>query len=693
MASSKSLSRARPTIFPTMIKLPQQNWLQLNNSDKFGSLAYTKNINLDEEGYIKLSPRMVKLMDGDIDDDLNLVTAIGKTSSGSWQAAASDKNWKVSLAATGRDLAEDSGTGAPTLTLDSHAVFFKGIWHASTDTAVLSKASPATAATWTSRITGLTTGKNHRLCVFQNRVSLCVANGNVVKQYDSNYANTIDLTIPTDYEIIGLAYNNNRLAVAARLSNDGTNGQDQEAKLFVWDGATTAANAGLSVGSDAVVDLIAYKSSFVILNRAGELLYFNGGGFDRLAAFPFYYMQDTYGDVFDLNALGYAPMVVDGDTILIHIGMELDAFNQKGERRHENTMSGVWCYDPKGGLYHKYAPSYSATYLNFVNGTTGINTTTNIFTVSAGGDALLTIPATGSIARLTDGTVEGLIENMDYYVIKLSSSTFKLATTKENALNGDAIDLTATGTNLYFWMYDLLDYGATYYNIPGAVALTRERTAVYTDVLVAGRLPNTANTNKNYLSVADPYLENRGYFVTPKMFSGEATDTFQKVFFKYRPLKTTDSIVVKYRTEEVLGLPTSSSGDAGTWTSPTEFYVAHDISEAKDYLDAGGSIECEIMAGAGAGQTVQVLSISTDDDATYSVVLEDDVLGAASSLRCEFILTNWTPARTITSADGDYNEVPIGKTGKFLQLKVEMRGSDIAIEELQIVNSTHEKAE
>ena len=41
-----------------MIKLPiNSEWSQTNKSDKFGSLAYTKNINLDEAGYIKLSPR------------------------------------------------------------------------------------------------------------------------------------------------------------------------------------------------------------------------------------------------------------------------------------------------------------------------------------------------------------------------------------------------------------------------------------------------------------------------------------------------------------------------------------------------------------------------------------------------------------------------------------------------------------
>jgi len=42
-----------------MIRLPadtNEKWFQPNNSDKFGSLWYTKNINLDEEGYIKLSP-------------------------------------------------------------------------------------------------------------------------------------------------------------------------------------------------------------------------------------------------------------------------------------------------------------------------------------------------------------------------------------------------------------------------------------------------------------------------------------------------------------------------------------------------------------------------------------------------------------------------------------------------------------
>jgi len=675
-----------------MIKLPQQQWSQQNNSDKFGSLAYTKNINLDEEGYIKLSPRTIKLMDADISGSFGLPMAVGKSGVGGFQvASASTSNYTATFTSQQNQWVADTGTAEPTLGFDSDGIWFNGLWVASSATAVLSKASPTSSATWTSRVSGLTSGYNHALCVFQDRNSLCVANGNVVQQVSAAWADDDaaypDLTLPSDFEVVGMAFNNARMGVITRLNNDGTTGQDQEAKFFLWDGATTGANVGVGVGSDAIVGITSYKSSFVILNRAGELLYWNGGGFDKVAAFPFYFSSDMYNDPFANNNLGKVYMEVDGDIILINIGMELEAINAKEENRRENTMSGVWCFDPKVGLYHRYSPSMSQGYVNYVAGA-DCNASTNTLVASAGAYGLQTIPATGNKARLTSGAIGGLKKNTDYYIIRISTTNFQLAETKEQALAGVAIDLTSFDANNYFWMYNILDFGNTYYESPGATSLIRERNNTYGDILLGARLYDTALSSTDMICVAVPNLENRGYFVTPKGFSGQTTDTTQKLLVKYRPLKDEDAIVVKYRTKDVLGLPVTSSGNQATWTSPTEFYTSQDLSEAKTYIDAGGELEFEAIAGAGAGQTVQVVSIA-ESSGTYAVVLEEDVIGASAGLKSEYIITNWNVGRTITSADGDYNEVPIGKTGKFVQFKVELRGSDVAVEELQIINSTH----
>lgn len=694
------------------IKIPNSTWTQPNNSDKFGSLAYSKNINLDEEGYIKLSPRTIRLMDdARLPAEFGLPLAIGRYGKGSYQVAGAnasgDKNWSLLVSETQNTWADSTGTNEPTLTTDSSAVWFQGDWHASTATAIVSYPASGAAENWTSRVTGLTSGKNHKLCVFQNRVSLCAANGNEVKQYDSSYANTVDLTIPSDYEIVGMAYNSGLLGVITRLSHDGTVGQDQEAMFYTWDGAADSANSHVKVGSDSTLFVAPYKSSFVILNKNGELLYWNGGGFDELASFPFYFSD---ADLFDnastpatLTAQGDAPMVVDGDTIYISIGTKLNPIGRDGENALPNSPSGVWCYDPAVGLYHRYSPSVSNGYVNFVSGA-NINTSTNTLVASAGSFGLETIPATGNIARLTTTAgIGGLSINKDYYIIRVSSTDFKLATTKENALNGIAIDITsATAGNNYFWMYDLVDYGSALYDIAGAIAKTGNDTMVYTSIVVGGRLalPTTLAATDS-ICVAVPFLENRGYFVISKLQARGIADKYQKVYISYKPLDTNDAIIVKYKPRDVLGLPLASPQEAHSnshaeWTSTKEFYTSSDLSLAKAYLDgAGGNhLEIEFIAGAGSGQAVRILSISDPEDGVYSVVLEEDVLGASSGRGSYFIIDNWKVLKSVTATtqtnDGIL-EVPVGDNHKWFFTKVELRGYDTTVELVEPIAGEHKK--
>lgn len=679
-----------------MIRLPIENqWSQPNTSDKFGSVWYTKNITFDERGYLKLSPRAVKVMDDVEDNDFGFPVAIGRHATGQFQVAtASDANFSADIAVNQNTFTQDTGTNEPTLTADSDGIWFSGLWHVSTATAVLSKAAPTSSANYTSRITGLTSGVQHQMTVFSSRNSICVSNGNVIKQYNASYANTTDLTIPSDYEIVGMAYNNSRLAIITRLTNDGSDGQDQECRFFLWDGATTAANLDAGTGSDAIVGIIAYKSSFLILTREGELLYWNGGGFERLDAFPFFFDETIYGDVSSNNALGNVPMVVDGDRVYFSIGIELNVFGIKQERRTENTPSGIWCYDPNVGLYHRYSPSLSSAYVNYVAGAT-INTSTDTLVASAGVFGLETIPATGGIARLTSTVgIGGLKVNHDYYIIRVSSTDFKLATTRENALNGDAIDITsATAGDNYFWMYDLIDYGCSYYGAAGAIALVASTNNVSEGVLFGARLDSTAFASTDSLHLTVPFLENRGYVVLPKIYPNEVEDNTQKLIIKYRPLGTNDKIIVKSKNRDVYNVTMSSTGvSAGAeWTSPTELFITGDFSEAKTFKDAGGHLEMEILSGAGAGTMAQVVSID-EDNGVYSFVLDEPVLGASSGLQSHFILNNWEVIHTITNDDTGYAEVPLAKKGKWLLLKLELRGYNTTIEELGIVNNTFKKS-
>lgn len=677
----------------------QSRWTQPNNSDKFGSVWATKCINFDEEGYVKSSPRTIRVMsevasEGG-DADFGLPVALGRYSNGNYQIMTTDQAFNGSLDATTRTFSENTSSD-PTGTTDSHGCWFNSLWHASTNTAVLSKsASGGSGSAWTSRITGLTGSKRHYMADFASERTLCVTNGNVIKQVDTSYATTniTQLTIPADYEAIGLAYNSGNLGIITALG-DGTDGLNIEAKFYNWDGQSNSAK-GYGVGADACVAIVPYKSTFAILTRNGQLLYFNGGGLEQLAAFPFYYLNNIWGDFLNFISRGTS-MWVEGDVIYINVGLELNNFGRKSEKVLPNCPSGVWCFDPKVGLYHRWAPSTSQARLTSVT-SANVNTTTDVFTTSD------TVPATGGVARFTNFAAGGngitpLIINQDYYVIKLTSTTFKLATTRANAIAGAAIDITAVeaGSTATFWMYDLKDFSCTSIGDgdAGGMALTGETSAfVYQDIIFGTSVYDTSLSKKDGLHVSVPYLENRSWLITPKLYSSEVKDNNQKIVIKFRPLGSNDSIVVKHRDRDVYGLPTVSpnsytSTEEFIWTSDMEGYTASDLSEAKTYIDRGWKLEIEFTAGAGGGVCAQITEINYSSG-TYSLVLEESVLGAAAGLKSHFVIWNWEVKKVITSADTSPVEIPIGGVSSWEQFKIELRGYDVAIEEegfVDIVN-------
>jgi hypothetical protein len=67
---------------------------------------------------------------------------------------------------------------------------------------------------------------------------------------------------------------------------------------------------------------------------------------------------------------------------------------------------------------------------------------------------------TGDVIFHSNGggtTMDGVDNNSDYYVIKVDDNTIKLATSYDNAINGDAEDITGTGNNaqsLYKYFQD-----------------------------------------------------------------------------------------------------------------------------------------------------------------------------------------------------------------------------------------------
>lgn len=675
-----------------MIKLPfNGNWTQTNASDRVDSLAWTKNINLDKKGYLKLSPRTVNIFDDSEttanvgDTDFDYPVAFGRYGDGDFRLATTDEPFNIDLSPTTKTIAEDAGSNNPNLNFQSHGVWWQNRFHESTDTAVNYNAS----GTWTaSAISGLTSGVRHYMAVFASRTQLCVSNGNVVKQYDTSYSNsnTTDLTIPSDYEITGLAYNNSQMAVITRLGSDSA-GQNAESRFFIWNGSGTSATSDAGVGAYATVAVRAYKTSFVIITSAGQLLYWNGGGFDELGSFPIYFEGVRWGDL--VNHFAYGDnMVVDGDTILINLGFDVDGTSRKGENYMVNNPSGVWCYDPKAGLYHKYSSSNSRAYLHTIT-SANINTTTNVFTTSS------TIPATGNLAMMSTRTITGLNLSQPYYIIKLSATTFQLAETKELAGVGVAIDITAVDTTNFIWMYDILDYGASYNTSSGAIALFDTNTSVYKDVIFGSNVLGTGLSAVKVLNMCVPFLESRGYAVTSKLFLNSSRENIQSLVIKHAPLNTDDKIIVKVKDKSIFGLPTTTpdrNSNSITWTSAFSGYTEMDLNEAKTAIEANEELELELTAGVGAGQMVKITDID-ESGGVYVVTVEEPIIGYSSGLKSYFAIDNWRYCGEVdstTQVEGVF-DCPIGKAGKSVQFKIELRGYETTIEDIFINNNAQEK--
>lgn len=673
-----------------MIKIPNENkqFIVTNRSDLSGNIWYTKNINFDEEGYVRQSDRMIAFIsdnstDASYDADFGLTASFGRYgSNNNWLLGTITNPFTALFNTNSFGSTQDAGSGVPSTSVGTRGTWWQNRWYVTTDSNLFYK---VTSGAWTNLAKSFTASIPHPVEVFRNKNSLCVGDGNIVHLYNTSHTETATLTLPADYQVISIKYSNNKVGITTRLSTDSLN-QNQDAYFFTWDGASSSASAGFPIGSTQTYGLVQYKGTWVILSKTGQLLYFNGGGFNELAIFPFVGNEkiwvnfDTIGDT----------LIADGDKIFINISGVLSPEGVKQQTFLPNYHGGIWCYDPNVGLYHKYSPSISVSSQVTVTNA-NINTTTNIFTSTAG-----TLPQTGNPIKYiynVSAQIGGLTTGTVYYIIRIDSTHFKLATTFENAMAGVAIDITSTGdSNNYFLAINLKDYGQSIATFTGGLATNSYRAITYGQMLSSTRSYNAVGTEVNYAQLSIPEFKHISYVVTPRFISSEIEDNNQKVYIKYKPLKTGDSIIVKYKNEEILGIPTSTpqNGVNCTWTNNTTLTVVGDFSEVLTYLtDTTKECELEIISGSGAGQMSQISSIS-NNAGTYTIVLSDEIEGVTASDKCNILIDNWKNLYTIESGDTNcYSEIPIALTSKFGQLKIIMKGVGITIEELQVINKIH----
>lgn len=675
-------------------------WRVDQESDRGFVVQATRNIHFDKRGIASLANRTINFFDTNDAAGFEVPIAFYITSGRLEKIAPNDDvPYSVDINDASPTISQDAIANQPSLSLNSSGVMYNGEWFVS-ETADLNSFD---GSAWTDESVSITSGVRHPLAVHQGNNSLMVGNGPQVKQYNTSISETTNLTIPGDVEVVGIAYNRNLAAVVT------WNSEGQEAFLYIWDGATAAANYAYSLGSGRAYFIVPWMDTFATLTGLGELLQWTNTGLTRLAALPCFYTSAILADLNDRVDVAYdTSVLVDGERILFNIVGIVDSKGSEPYDYFGNQPSGIWCYDKDVGLYHRHAPA-SAKLLKKTVATAAVDVSTNIITST-------NVPATGTpfVYAGTSATIDPLVINTLYYVIQLSSTTFKAATSRANALAGTAVDLTAVtaASNFSFLFFPEEDFGQLAADSVGGVlgklgaqeANTSESNFTIFEKYGygAGALPYhfVSGADVDSFGVVMDRSENRGWIKFQKFYAENLTDAIQKLYVRARHIWTEhDKVLVKYRTSETedknMPIVARTSATVGTWVSATQFTTPCDLTNVKAALDADplAKYQIEFIYGAGAGYLAHIESLS-ESGGTWTVNIDETIRNIAASDTCYFrideyrkLLTAENAAAITSASNPDYTEFPIAKAGKWVQFMVELRGHPgVALEELEIPN-------
>ncbi len=674
-----------------MIRLDQ--WKTSTASDILGTLVKTRSLDFNADGYLTLARKPNAMFTehgglsatGDVDfQDLVAITSDGTY----YYFITPDLAFGLTASETALTWGEVSTGSAPTVRTVDDAVYYNG-GIAVTSASALSYLTGFTGAngsgTWNAASDFSFASNPHPMCKAEHRNTLVIGDGNKVYQTDAAAWTDDDtniLTLPAEYTVTSIRWRGNKLYIGTRTLN-GTN-----AMLFVWSGSGTSAESGWQVDADWIYSVVEYGSSVACLTSAGQLLRFNGGGFSSLANLPVYYTPHSWTENAGANVTGKATnrgIWSLGETIYFLIQGEPrglfspDAFKQPG---------GLWCYDPQVGLYHK-SGLVTEPYRVLAISTLA----SSIFTLASAhglstGDPVWA-SSVGNVAALTSGFV--------YYAIVVSSTAIKLAQSPKDAYDGEFLVCTGTISADTLGVETLDAVANTTSIIPGPVhglAYKQPSPFFASEILFGGSAQDPTNNTicaANSLGMG----RNVGYFITPKIYGAGLEDAFNKITTHIKGLNLdTDKVVIKYRTRERFGCPmTTLYGGAGlaSWVNDTSFTIATTL---KDVRSAQVGDEVEIVKGAGAGYSAHITAVN-DNTSTYTFTIDEAIPLIALSDVSDIYVDNWTKLAVITNASKDihkgYHTQPIEGSHAWIQFKIELRGRDVSINVIELMNAISTK--
>lgn len=210
-----------------------------------------------------------------------------------------------------------------------------------------------------------------------------------------------------------------------------------------------------------------------------------------------------------------------------------------------------------------------------------------------------------------------------------------------------------------------------------------------------GAIQATNPSEGRFLAGAQPYIDNAttekaclysskgpstashvGYFITTLLESSAARAFFARLQLFTKALEnSTDKVVVKYRLlkKKALEDDLDNSIYAITWVNTTSFTTTD-----ADFANATVGDEVEILSGLGAGRSFHITAISLVST-TYTVTIDEANTGATTTTGVVRV-SNFTKMSTFSGTNAMKKVMRISKLSKWIQFKVELRGTETSPE-------------
>jgi hypothetical protein len=342
-----------------MFNIPQdKRWTQPNNSDVFGALWSSFNLDLTSVlGKLRISPRFIRATHtGDFSkpvvaveniNDLNLFVG---PSNFVWNAVSTD------LELTGTIASDTASSGHPTgLDADySDAAAFNNAVYISNNTTTLHKTANGTSYAPISA-TSTTGNKPKMLCPYGARLY----SSQDAKMFSLDTSDVVQTDTTQDYAI----NLNSTGAVITRPRPTTTgiwiptvNTFGGPGHVFFWNGVDHSVAQDFILESSGALALVIKDDVPWILDTEGRLLQFNGGSFVERARLPIE-RKYLYNATSPINDRFIHPngMTIDNGRIQILVDTRYAA---NGNPQEERAPAGIWEFDENIGFYHKASLSY-----------------------------------------------------------------------------------------------------------------------------------------------------------------------------------------------------------------------------------------------------------------------------------------------------------------------------------------------